>query len=170
MTETTPQLLPTELEAWITLMAFFETVPPMIDGQLKQHAGVNLFEYTIMAMLSEHAERTLQMTALADISFGSISRLSHAVGRLEERGWVEKRAGEGSRRHNVVHLTKEGMDALAAAAPNHIAEVRRLVAEPLTANEIRSFTTTLQKILGAANPALLALLNQEMGGVIERNS
>jgi len=152
------------------LVGFFESVPSMIDAQLKSEIGVNLFEYTVLAMLSEEAGRTLQMTALAAASFGSISRLSHAVSRFEKRGWVTKEAGEGSRRHNVVTLTDEGYEALAAAAPTHISEVRRLIFDPLTADEASSLSTILHKIIGASDPELQDVLADKIPDIIKRNN
>ena len=123
----------------------------------------------MLAMLSEEPDRTLPMSQLADITFGSISRLSHAVGRLENRGWVAKQAGAAGRRHNTVSLTDEGFAALRSAAGPHIATVRRLVVDPLTTTELRSFTTVLRKLVGAADPELIEILDAQIPTVIERN-
>lgn len=164
-----PGLTPHQLEAWVLMLALFETVPPAIEAQLKADAGINLFEYTVLAMLSEEPDRTVQMTRLADISFGSISRLSHAVTRLERRGWVDKQRGHGSRRHNTVSLTDEGYAALVAIAPAHVANARRLLAEPLTDAEIDAFARVARKLVGAAEPAVLELLERQIPEIIERN-
>lgn len=160
---------PHQLEAWVLLNAFFETTQPAIEAELKHDAGINLFEYTVLAMLSEEPDRTLPMSQLADISFGSISRLSHAVGRLEKRGWVAKQSGATGRRHNTVFLTDEGFAALRSAAGPHIATVRRLVIDPLTATELRTFTTVLRKLVGTADPELIDLLDSAIPTVVERN-
>lgn len=159
-----------QLETWITLVALLETLPPAIDAQLKSDLGVNLFEYTVLAMLSEEPDRTLPMASLAAVSFGSISRLSHTVSRLEKRGWVDKQVGVGARRHNVVVLTDAGFEALASAAPRHLAEVRRLIFDSLSAEETRTLSRIAKKLIGVAAPDVTDLLEEKIPIVVERNA
>lgn len=146
-----------------------ETLPGAIDLQLKRAAGVNLFEYTVLAMLSEEPGRSLPMSVLADVSFGSLSRLSHAVGRLEKRGWVRKQVGSG-REPNTVVLTDDGFGAIEAAAGPHRAHVRKLVLDPLTGNELAALTRICRKVLAAADADVAQFLDQRLPEVIERNT
>lgn len=169
-TDTDGGLSADQLAAWVGLCALTEVLPPVIESQLKRDLGVNLFEYTVLAMLSEEPDRTLPMSALAAVSFGSISRLSHAVGRLQRRGWLTKRAGTGSRRHNTVSLTDAGFEALAAAAPRHLADVRRLVVDPLTEADIRALARITLRLIAAAAPEVADLLGERLPIIIERNS
>jgi len=162
-------LSPSQLEAWITVMAFVETVPPAIEGQLKTEAGINLFEYTVLAMVSEEPDHSLPMSKLAGLSFGSISRLSHAVTRLQRRGWVEKRAGAGARRHNIVSLTDAGVEVLQAAAESHVAMVHERVGEPLTEQDAVDLSRILRKLIGATDPELADMLEVQVPVIIERN-
>lgn len=170
MTDAGDGLSADQLETWIALIALMETLPQAIDAQLKADIGVNLFEYTVLAMLSEEADRTLPMSALAAVSFGSISRLSHTVSRLEKRGWVKKRAGVGSRRHNTVWLTDTGVEVVTSAAPRHLAEVRRLVFDNLSASDVRTLSRISMKLITAAAPEVVALLDEKLPIVIERNA
>ncbi|MEM7338385.1 MAG: MarR family winged helix-turn-helix transcriptional regulator [Actinomycetota bacterium] len=158
-----------QLRAWVTLMAFLEVMPSSVEGQLKRDVGVNLFEYSVLAMLSEQVDRTLVMSDLAQVAFGSLSRLSHAVTRLERRGWVERRAGSGGRRHNTVWLTDAGLEAITDAAPLHVAHVRELLVAPLSAAELATLTSLLRRLIGAANPALDERLDHLVPTIIERN-
>ena len=75
--------------------------------------------------LSEAPGRALRMSQLAEASTSSKSRLSHAVARLEERGWIRRTDCPTDRRGQVAQLTDEGFAALAAAAPGHVEQVRR---------------------------------------------
>ena len=61
-----------------------------VDGQLQRDAGMPLAYYEILVRLSEAPDRSLRMTQLAEASSSSKSRVSHAVARLEERGWVRR--------------------------------------------------------------------------------
>ena len=74
----------------------------------------------------------MRMSDLADRCHSSRSRLSHAVARLEEHGWVRRETVALDRRGAVAVLTEAGFAALEAAAPVHVAGVRRHVFDQLT--------------------------------------
>lgn len=164
-----PGLSAEQLEAWISVIALMETLPGAIDLQLKRDAGVNLFEYTVLAMLSEEPGRSLPMSVLAGVSFGSLSRLSHAVGRLEKRGWVRKQVGSG-REPNTVVLTDDGFGAIEAVAGPHRAHVRKLVLDPLTGKELEVLTSICRKVLAVADADVARFLDERLPEVIERNN
>src|ERR1700727_700846 len=92
-----PWLSPEQLCEWKSLMGLVMILPASLDAQVKQDAGLNLFEYHILVELAEAPERTRVMSELAGQTRGSLSRLSHAVSRLEAGGWsggpVAGRAG-----------------------------------------------------------------------------
>lgn len=162
-------LTATQLETWVTLTAFLQVFPAAIEAQLKRDTGINHFEYSILAMLSEQDDRTLVMTDLANVAFGSISRLSHAVTRLEGRRWVQRSAGSGGRRHTTVHLTTEGLDAMNEAAPLHVAYVRQVLVDPLTDEELETLSKLTRKLIAATNADVDERLNELIPTVIARN-
>jgi DNA-binding MarR family transcriptional regulator len=88
--------------------------------------------YEILVRLSEAEDRTLRMSQLAEASVSSKSRLSHAVARLEERGWVERINCETDRRGQFARLTRKGFAALTAAAPGHVEQVRQSLFDLIT--------------------------------------
>jgi DNA-binding MarR family transcriptional regulator len=126
------------------------TLPPALDAQLKRDAGVNAFEYNVLAALSEAPHRTLVLSSLAASSQGSLSRLSHAITRLERAGWVERRscADRGGRRMEA-RLTDAGFAKLEDIAPGHVREVRRLVVDLLTPEQLAALGDTARKITAA---------------------
>jgi len=65
-------------------------------------------------------------------SWRSRSRLSHAVARLEERGWVERTDCPTDKRGQLASLTDAGFAVVAAAAPGHVATVRQYLIDQLT--------------------------------------
>jgi DNA-binding MarR family transcriptional regulator len=164
-----PWLTGSQLRSWITLIAFLEVVPASVEGQLRRDANITLFEYTALAMLSEQDDNTLVMSELAAVSFGSLSRLSHAVSKLEKRGWVRRQPGSGGRRHNTVSLTDKGLQAIQAAAPLHAAHVRSIVVEPLTSNELATLTDIALKVVRAVDCDLHDRLVEFIPGAVARN-
>jgi DNA-binding MarR family transcriptional regulator len=121
---------------WAALMALVMTLPPALDAQLKRDAGVNSFEYHVLARLSMARDRRLVLSDLAEQAQGSLSRLSHALTRLERAGWVERRACTEPGRRVEARLTDAGMAKLEAMAPGHVREARRLVVDVLTPEQL----------------------------------
>src|SRR5436853_4958739 len=107
-----------EWSAWLHLLATFTLLPAAIDSQLQREAGMSHFEFGVMAALSRQPGRSLQLKDLAVVINGSLSRLSHVISRLEERGWVRRTTGPSRRATHAV-LTNAGYRKLMANGPIH---------------------------------------------------
>jgi DNA-binding MarR family transcriptional regulator len=127
---------PGEQRVWRSFLEASRLLFDALDRQLQAEAGMPHAYYEILVRLSEAAERTMRMSDLADSLSSSRSRLSHAVARLEERGWVRRQADPADRRGQWAILTDEGFAALAAAAPGHVGAVRRQLFDPLTQADV----------------------------------
>jgi DNA-binding MarR family transcriptional regulator len=125
-------LSPAEQETWRAFLAATRLLFEGLGRQLQQDAGMPVAYYEILVALSEAPDRTIRMHDLADLTRSSPSRLSHAVSRLEEAGWVERVSCATDRRGAFAHLTHKGFAALAAAAPGHATAVRRYVFDRIT--------------------------------------
>ncbi|MGE5132806.1 MAG: MarR family winged helix-turn-helix transcriptional regulator [Gemmatimonadota bacterium] len=135
-----------EREAWVSFVlgchAFFASV----DGQLQRDAGMPLAYYEILVQLSEAPGRALRMSQLAGATSTSKSRVSHAVARLEERGWVRRRDCPTDRRGQIAELTDEGFGVLAAAAPGHVEHVRRILFDALSPEQVSQLHAIMEAI------------------------
>jgi DNA-binding MarR family transcriptional regulator len=125
-----------EQQAWRAFLNACRRLFPEMDAHLQHVAGIPHAYYEILVRLSEAPGRELRMTQLADASTSSKSRLSHAVARLEARGWVERLACETDRRGQIARLTDAGFAALDAAAHQHVEQVRRMVFDQLTPTQV----------------------------------
>ena len=125
-----------EQQAWRAFLNACHRLFPEMDAHLQHVAGIPHAYYEILVRLSEAPGRELRMTQLADASSSSKSRLSHAVARLEARGWVERLACETDRRGQIARLTDAGFAALDAAAHQHVEQVRRMVFDQLTPAQV----------------------------------
>ncbi|MEV4312134.1 MarR family transcriptional regulator [Actinocrispum sp. NPDC049592] len=103
-----------------------------LDRQMQRDSGMPLAYFEILAVLSEMPGRSLRMSELAAMCRSSRSRLSHAVSRLEEAGWVKRRACESDKRGQFAELTDAGFAVLEKAAPDHVNTVRRHLFDVLT--------------------------------------
>jgi DNA-binding MarR family transcriptional regulator len=86
------------------------------------------------------------MSELAGLTTSSASRLSHAVARLEEKGWVRREKHPTDRRGALAVLTDDGWAALVAAAPGHVAAVRAAVFDRLDAEQVRQLRAISERI------------------------
>ena len=128
----------------------FTLLPAALDSQLQREAGMTHFEFVVMAALSRQRAHRIQLKQLAMIANGSISRLSHVISRLERHGWVRRvRRNEG--RATDAELTDAGLRKLRETGPIHFQEVRRLVFDVLTPEEVKD----LQRLTGRLNAGLL---------------
>ncbi|GAA1112456.1 MULTISPECIES: MarR family winged helix-turn-helix transcriptional regulator [Kitasatospora] len=141
-----------ETESWLALGSMLIRLPAALDAQLQRDAGISHFEYQVMAGLSMSSERTLRMSELAVLADGSLSRLSHVVKRLEQRGWVRRTPDPEDGRYTLAVLTPAGWDKVVATAPGHVAEVRRLVFDPLTRAQQRQLREIGHRVTTAIDP------------------
>ena len=87
-----------EQQTWRAFLSVTQLLSDQLDRELQRDAKIPHAYYEILVRLSEAPDRTLRMSQLADSTLSSRSRLSHAVARLEEAGWVERRSCPTDRR------------------------------------------------------------------------
>ncbi|MFF2082055.1 MarR family winged helix-turn-helix transcriptional regulator [Kitasatospora sp. NPDC058162] len=136
-----------ELASWLSVVRLMTRLPWAIDAQLQRDADLSMVEYMTLAMLSEAPEWTLRMSMLAENTSTSLSRLSHMVKRLEGRGYVRREPDPADGRFTNAILLPEGMAKLEAAAPAHVAYVRRLVVDNLSGERLRRLGQDAERIL-----------------------
>jgi len=137
-----------EQAAWRSFLAATQLLMDRLDRELQAGAGLPHAYYEILVRLSEAPGRAMRMSDLADRCQSSRSRLSHAVARLEEQGWVRRETVPSDRRGAVAVLSDAGYAALEAAAPIHVDGVRRHLFDRLTADQVDSLGEISQAIAG----------------------
>ncbi|MCT2223466.1 MarR family winged helix-turn-helix transcriptional regulator [Microbacterium paraoxydans] len=143
-----------ELATWLPIIRFVQLLPQVLDRALKDEVGLNHARYAILVTLAGQGEDAVTMTELARIAGLSRSRLSHALDSLEERGWVERTSCSTDKRTLSATLTPAGREMLRVAAPVHVAQIRELILDPLSAEDRQR----LQDILRALLPGVTAAL------------
>jgi DNA-binding MarR family transcriptional regulator len=136
-----------ERRAWLALLSINTLLPSALDTQLQSAGKLSLFDYNVLAMLSESEGRYLPMSELAARTSASLSRLSHVVTKLQKRGWVEREAHPGDARVTVAHLTDAGMSTIVSLAPGHVESVRTLMLDSLTPDDVADLARIGEKIV-----------------------
>lgn len=139
----------TEQQTWRAFLSAARLVFEELERDLQRDSGIPQTYYEILVRLSEEPGRVLRMSALADRSQSSRSRLSHAVARLEEKGWVRRESCPDDKRGQLAVLTDEGFAALEAAAPAHVESVRTRVFDPLTPEQQAQLREACQAMVDA---------------------
>jgi DNA-binding MarR family transcriptional regulator len=136
-----------EQRAWRTFLTAHRLLFDAIDAQLQRDSGMPHTYYEILVRLSEAPGRVLRMSELAQNTQSSRSRLSHAVARLEERGWVTRHDCPTDKRGQLAQLTDDGFAALAAAAHGHVERVRSALFDVLSPEQIRQLRCISQAVV-----------------------
>jgi DNA-binding MarR family transcriptional regulator len=142
-----------EQQAWRAFLVATHTLFSAVEGQLQRESGIPHGYYEILVRLSESPGRELRMSQLAEASTSSKSRLSHAVARLEERGWVQRLDCPTDRRGQVARLTDAGFAALEAAAPSHVEQVRRVLFDRLSGEQVVQLAAICNVIMSGCEAA-----------------
>jgi DNA-binding MarR family transcriptional regulator len=152
MADGTRWLSAEELAAWRSLLDATQLLMDRLGDDLEADAGLSHADYEVFVRLSDAEGHRMRMSELSDRTSFSRSRLSHAVRRLEARGFVSREPCPGDRRGTVARLTDAGYAHLVAAAPGHVAGVRRYVFDALDPADV----TALQRISTAILDAIAA--------------
>jgi len=125
-----------EQRTWRAFLTAMRLLTDQLDRELQRDADMPHTYYEILVALSEAPDRTLRMSQLADVCQSSRSRLSHAVTRLEETGWVRREACPTDRRGALAVMTDQGYAAVGRAAPGHVEGVRHHVFDVLSPEQV----------------------------------
>ena len=135
-----------EQELWQALLTIVIALPASLDRQLQRDAGISNFEYSVLARLSMADEATMRLSDLARGCDGTLPRLSKVMVRFEAHDWVVRRPDPTDGRYTLATLTAAGRQKVVSSAPEHVAQVRQLVFDPLSAAQRRSLGAALARI------------------------
>jgi DNA-binding MarR family transcriptional regulator len=161
-------LTPRQQHVWRGFLTATGTFMENLDRQMQRDSGMPLAYFEILAVLSEAPDRSMRMSELATTCRSSRSRLSHAVARLEEAGWVTRRACESDKRGAFADLTDAGFAVLEKAVPGHVETVRRHLFDVLTdeqLDQLDAITAAMQAGLTTSCDKAKAELEAEFKGV-----
>ena len=141
-----------ELQTWSAIHMLLVTLPVALSSQLQSDSELSFLEYYILALLNDHPDHTMRMSTLAFLANSELSRLSHAMRRMEERGLVRRSPDPKDGRFTHAILTKKGRACVTKAAPGHVENVRHLIFDVLDEKEQHALRQALLKILSKLAP------------------
>jgi DNA-binding MarR family transcriptional regulator len=136
-----------EMRAWLGFMSSRALLNRRLDQQLRRDAGLSHLQYEVLVRLSDSPAGRMRMTELADVLLHSKSGLTYQVTQLEKAGLVRREAHPGDERAVAAVLTANGRKRLEEAAPGHVATVRELFIDVLTADQVAAFAEGFSAII-----------------------
>lgn len=122
---------------WRNYLALGGRLQVAMNRQLQARCGLSLADYEVLVALSEQGP--LRVLELAAELGWEQSRVSHQLRRMRARALLDRFDSAEDRRGATVAITDAGRDALAAAAPDHVALVRAVLFDGVTPAQLRGF-------------------------------
>jgi DNA-binding MarR family transcriptional regulator len=141
-----PWLNDDEQHAWRLFLQFQRTFADRLSADMADHA-LDFSDYEVLALLSEAPDQQLRMFELATVVVSAPSRLTYRIDQLVRRGLVERIPCHTDRRGSFAHLTQVGLELVTAAAPIHVAGVRRYLFDLLAPDELAAMIGMLERSL-----------------------
>ena len=121
-----------EERAWRALQFMQMRLEGELARQLAADSGLSYPDYLVLVALTDRPDGRMRLFELGGVLGWEKSRLSHHIARMADRGLVTKEKCDTDRRGAYVVVTSEGRTEIEAAAPGHVAAVRRLFVDRLT--------------------------------------
>lgn len=115
--------------------------------QLAADSSLSFPDYQVLVALTDSPGGRLRLYELGERLEWEKSRLSHQVSRMVERKLVKKEQCKTDRRGAFVVVTHRGRAQLEAAAPGHVAAVRRLFIDHVSPSQLDTMSTVADKVL-----------------------
>jgi DNA-binding MarR family transcriptional regulator len=148
MGEQTPQWLsPEEQHAWRSFIRLHQKLSARLVRDLQAHSKLSGADYEVLVALTDAPDGRQRFQDLARTVEWEQSRLSHQIARMTKRGLVAREECAEDGRAAFVVLTPAGREVIDAAAPKHVATVRRLVIDAISPDELATLGLLSNRIL-----------------------
>ncbi|MFI1568175.1 MarR family winged helix-turn-helix transcriptional regulator [Streptomyces sp. NPDC020490] len=147
MTEEPRWLTDREQRAWQAYRRMFLLLNAQLARDLSRDSGLSEPDYDVLSSLSSTPGHQRRVSDLAAHMLWSRSRLSHHLGRMEQRGLVAREECATDGRGAVVALTEKGLRTIEAAASAHVASVRRHFVDLLAPEDLDAFAALGERVV-----------------------
>ncbi len=136
-----------EDRAWRGYRSMRALLDLQLSRDLANESGFSDADYDVLSNISETEGHRVRLSDLAARMLWSKSRLSHQITRMQQRRLVVREEHPSDGRGTVIVLTDTGWNAIRAAAPSHVASVRRHFIDQLTAQQIEALGNITESVV-----------------------
>ena len=120
-----------DLQTWRIFIETSERLRAAIGSRLQADSGLSTGDYAVLLSLTEAPGNRVRSSELASLVGWERSRLSHHLGRMEQRGLIRREDCATDSRGAEAVLTPEGADAFRRASAPHLHAVQELFVSAL---------------------------------------
>ena len=136
-----------EQRAWRGLVQMTSQLNAKMNRQLQEEYGISLADYEVLVVLTEVPEGRCRVFEISGMLAWEQSRVSHQLARMQRRGLVDRQECPTDARGAFVVLTEAGRAAIERAAPAHVEQVRQLVFDELSHEQVSALTEITTRVL-----------------------
>jgi DNA-binding MarR family transcriptional regulator len=136
-----------EQRAWRGLLRMTSQLNARANRLLQEEYGISLADYEVLVALSEAPEGRLRVFEVADALAWEQSRVSHQLARMARRALITREGCATDARGAFAVLTTVGRGAIERAAPAHVEQVRQLVFDELSHEQVSALTEITTRVL-----------------------
>ena len=126
--------------AWRAMLAMWTRLNAQLAREMAADSDLSMADFSVLVALTDTCAGRTRAFSLADALQWEKSRLSHQLARMEKRGLIERTECAEDGRGQIVGVTAAGRAAIEAAAPAHVAAVRRLFLDALSDEQVEALT------------------------------
>ncbi len=136
-----------EERAWRALQLMEMQLTSRMSRDLGASSSLSYPDYVVLAVLTAQPDSRMRILELAREIGWEKSRLSHHLNRMVARGLLAKERCESDRRGAYVLVSARGLSEIAAAAPSHVATVRRFFIDRLAPGQLEVIAVVAEQVL-----------------------
>ncbi|ORA24403.1 MarR family winged helix-turn-helix transcriptional regulator [Mycobacterium aquaticum] len=136
----------TEIAAWRGLLDVSGELRSRLSQVFQETAALSEGDFAVLVALAEADHGALRSSELADAIHWERSRLSHHLGRMQQRGLIRREPHPADSRGAVVESTDAGREAMSRAMGPHLRALKELFVDSLTDRQMRDLARLMAAI------------------------
>ena len=150
----TSQVLTTQanpsVDAFARLLRAHAALTRELSARLLTDHGLSITDYQCLLALAHAEDGAMRRVDLAEQLMLTPSGVTRLLDGLERDGWVTKGGCKSDARVTYAVLTDEGRERLEAAGRSHVAQVRDLIEDQFSEEELDTLVELLGRLPGGA--------------------
>lgn len=125
-----------ELRIWRDYIETAEAIRSELATWLQHDSDLSAGDYAVLLALREADRHRMRSSALAARIGWQRSRLSHHLGRMEQRGLIQRQECPADSRGAEVVLAESGLEAFRRSTAPHLRAIREVFLDALTPGQL----------------------------------
>jgi DNA-binding MarR family transcriptional regulator len=140
----------TSVDAFARLLRAHAALTREVNARLVTEHGLSVTDYNCLLALAHSEDGGLRRVDLAQQLMLTPSGVTRMLDGLERDGWVKKATCSTDARVTYAVLTDEGRELLEEAGRSHVAQIRDLIEDQFSEEELETLVELLGRLPGGA--------------------